>query len=73
MASLALMVFFIFLSTIVAGPISLIFGRLGFDFISKTLGVIAIVMGAYWLLFAPFPVSVLGLIGILTGGRAFYK
>jgi hypothetical protein len=73
MASLALMVCIIFLAALFVGPISILFGRMGFDFISKTLGIIALVIGAYWLFFAPFPISIIGFIGIITGGRAFYR
>jgi hypothetical protein len=73
MASLALMVCIIFLAALFIGPISILFGRMGFKFVSKTLGIIALIMGVYWLFFAPFPISTIGFIGIITGGRAFYR
>lgn len=73
MASLALMVAIIFLIMISSGPLSILADYFKLNFISKTLGVIAITMGAYWLCVAPFPVSTLGFISIIMGGRCFFK
>jgi hypothetical protein len=73
MASLALMVAVIFLVVILSGPISLIAGYLGLGFLSQSMGVISIIAGTYWIIIAPFPVSALGLVGIMMGAKSFFR
>lgn len=73
MASLALMVAIIFIITILSGPLSMLAHYFKFYFISKILSVIAVITGVYWLSVAPFPISTIGFVGIITGGRCLLK
>lgn len=70
MASLALMVAIIFLNVLLLGPLALLFSYLNFRLIGAFIGIMAIVVGTYWICVAPFPVSVLGGISLVCGGLA---
>lgn len=73
MESLAFLVAIIFLSVILAGPIALVFSRMGFVIIGAVLGLIAIFIGGYWVCVAPFPVSLVGCISLACGAKALNK
>lgn len=73
MASLALMVCFIFLATLLLGPMSMALMGLGFRRIAAVFALLAILVGAHWALAAPFPVSLVGLLGIASGVSTIRK
>lgn len=67
MASLALLVSLIFLTVLLLGPLSMILHRLGFRTFAAIVAVVAVLIGGYWTVTAPFPVSIIGGISVLTG------
>lgn len=73
MASLALMVACIFLAVLLSGPLSLFFLNFNCYVISGILAAIAICVGVYWTLFAPFPISIVGVISAAMGIITFIK
>ena len=73
MESLALLVSVILLLVVVVGPIALLFSRMGFVAVGAIIGVIAIFTGGYWVCVAPFPVSLIGLLGLACGFKALNK
>jgi hypothetical protein len=73
MMSLALLVSIIFLNVLLLGPLALLFSRLGFKKIGATIGVFAMIAGAYWICLAPFPISLIGGISLICGGLALNK
>lgn len=72
MASLALLVAIIFLITLLIGPLALLAKYFKLKLISQILGVLAIFTGIYWLTVAIFPISMIGLIGIICGINTFH-
>lgn len=73
MASLALMVAIIFFSAIFLGPISLLLDKLNFKILARIVALSAILVGGYWITVAPFPVSIIGVIGLIAGISVFRK
>ena len=73
MESLALLVSVILLLVVVVGPVALLFSRMGFVAVGAIIGVIAILTGGYWVCVAPFPVSLIGLLGLACGLKAMNK
>lgn len=73
MASLALMVAIIFLSVLVLGPMSLLLYKLNFKVLARLIAVFAILLGGYWISVAPFPVSLIGVISLITGSSTLRK
>lgn len=73
MESLALLVSLILLFVVVVGPVALLFSRMGFVAVGAIIGVIAILTGGYWVCVAPFPVSLIGLLGLACGLKALNK
>lgn len=73
MASLALMVALIFLAAVLLGPTAMILNRMGFRRASVFVAVLAVLVGGYWALVAPFPISLAGgasaIIGLMTINR----
>ena len=60
MASLALLVSMIFLVVIILGPLSMTLHRLGLRTIAAVVAVLAVLIGGYWTMAAPFPISIVG-------------
>jgi hypothetical protein len=73
MESLALLVSIILLFVILIGPIALLFSRLGFVIVGCIVGAFAILVGGYWFCMTPFPISLVGGIGIACGIKALNK
>lgn len=73
MFSLALMVGLIFLVVLLSGPLSLFFLNFNCYMVSGILAGIAISFGVYWLLVAPFPVSIVGVMSAALGVLTFMK
>jgi hypothetical protein len=73
MESLAFLVAVIFLAVVLAGPLALLFSRLGFAAIGAMLGVVAIFVGGYWACVTPFPVSLVGGISLICGAKALNR
>ena len=73
MASLALLVCIIFLSLFASGLLTLLLVFLKFKILAILLGIFSILIGIYWLSFAPFPISLLGVWNIFCGIVAFLK
>jgi hypothetical protein len=73
MASLALLVCIIFLSLIFSGLFTLLLVFLNFKILALFFGILAIIIGFYWILVAPFPVSLLGFWNIFCGIVALLK
>jgi hypothetical protein len=67
MASLALLVCFIFLTTLISGPLSLFFLYFRFYHLSMVFSLISIVFGMYWFFLVPLPICFVGLISIILG------
>jgi hypothetical protein len=67
MASLVLLVVVMFLVVLASGPLALLLARLGFRILAVLFAIVAILSGANWLLVAPFPVSLAGLVGVVFG------
>lgn len=67
MESLALLVSVIFLLVIFLGPISLVLHKLGLRILASIVAVLAVLIGGYWACVAPFPICLVGGIGILFG------
>lgn len=67
MASLALMVSLIFLSVLLLGPLSMLLHRIGLRTCAAVVAVMAVLIGGYWTIMAPFPVSIIGGISALMG------
>jgi hypothetical protein len=67
MASLALMVAIIFLTVLLSGVFALIASYFSFTFIAIFFAIISILSGAYWCVFSPFPVSLIGILSIVLG------
>jgi hypothetical protein len=72
-ASLALMVTFIFMAAVLLGPAAMMLNRLGFKKAAVFVAVLAVLVGGYWALVAPFPISLAGgasaIIGLMTINR----
>lgn len=64
MASLALLVAIIFLVTLLSGPIALFFSFYKFKILSIIFSILALISGINWTCVAPFPISLVGLLGI---------
>lgn len=73
MASLALLVSFIFLMVLLSGPLSLFFLHFNFYTISGIFAIIAITLGVFWTLSTPLPISIIGAISIAMGVAAFMR
>jgi len=67
MASLALMVSLIFISVLLSGPVSLFFLYFNFYVLSAIFAVVAIILGIFWCLSTPFPISIVGMISLALG------
>lgn len=73
MASLALLVSLIILTVMLLGPISMLLHRLGLRILAAVFAVLAVLIGGYWTVTAPFPVSILGGISVITGAMTIRK
>lgn len=73
MASLALLVCIIFLCVLLSGPLALVFCYFNLYYLTILLALFAMASGTYWCTFAPFPVSLLGIAGIICGIIAIQK
>lgn len=73
MASLAILVSIIFISTITFGPLSLLLCHFKFKILSILFAILAIMFGIQWLIAAPFPISIIGLMSLLSGIAAIIK
>lgn len=73
MASLALIVALIFIVVLLSGPLSLTAGYFKLKIISQLIGIIAIIFGAHWMTFAPFPICLIGAFSIWAGIKSFFK
>lgn len=67
MASLALLVSFIFLSVLLSGPFSLVFCYLRMPILAAILALFSIPAGVYWCAVAPFPISTIGVFSAVCG------
>lgn len=73
MESLALLVAIIVTMVVLAGPIALMVSHMGFKVIGALLGIMAILIGGFWVCVAPFPTSLLGGISLICGAKALNK
>lgn len=73
MASLALIVTLIFIIVLASGPLSLTAGYFNLRIISQIIGIVAIIFGAHWITFAPFPICLIGVFSIWAGIKSFFK
>jgi len=73
MASLALVVVFLFLTVLLSGPLSLLFAHLNWPFLCLFMCAISFVFGSNWMVVAPFPVSLIGLISVILSCLAVHN
>jgi len=67
MASLALLVCFIFFTTLISGPLSLLLLYFRFYYVSIIFSLVSVVFGMYWFFIVPFPVCFIGLTSMIFG------
>lgn len=67
MESLALLVCLIFVIVAGAGPMALLLNKLGFVFLAIIVALFSILLGGWWLLVTPFPVSLIGGFAAICG------
>jgi hypothetical protein len=67
MASLALLVCFIFFTTLISGPLSLFFLHFKFYRLCVVLSLTSVVLGMFWFFVTPIPICFIGLITMIFG------
>jgi hypothetical protein len=72
MASLALIVVFLFLIVLLSGPLSLLFAYLGWPFLCLIMCFASFTFSLNWAFVAPFPVSSVGVISVVLSCYSIY-